>query len=174
VTQTIILGIGQEQRGDDEIGLLAVRQWQADYGRLHPDVTAELLTSPGLSLIDRLRGFQRGILVDAVVGGQPAGQLLTLDEEALLAFDLGARSAHGWGVAESLRIARAVLPGELPGDLRLLAVTIDPPQVGAPRSEAVKAAVQPAVELLEELLTTPLSAAVQPTSQAGIPKTSPN
>jgi hydrogenase maturation protease len=156
--QTIIVGIGQEQRGDDAVGLLVVEQWRADFGHHHPEVLVEQIGSPGLALIDRLRGFQRAILVDAVAVDQPAGTLLCLDEVDLAAFDLGSRSAHGWGVAESLRIARAVLPGELPPHLRLLGIAIEPPHIGATPTAEVMAAVGPAAIRLEAMLREPAPA----------------
>ncbi len=149
--QIVILGIGQSLRGDDAAGLEVVRLWQEAYPQsaADPHLSVQAAELPGLALIDLLEGAERALLVDAVQSGAAPGtiHLVSLDEVA--SFESGSGSAHGWGVAETISLARE-LSYELPEKISVLGIEAQSFEMGAPLSEAVAASLTTAAQMLEE------------------------
>lgn len=146
---TILVGLGTRLRSDDALGLAAVQRWQARYGSQHPEITVELLECPGLDLLPLLKGHQRAILVDCVQAPAAAG-VLHLDESDLAAFSGGSGSAHGWGVAETLALARSLPADSTPKDIRILGLPLRSIAPGLTLSEAADATLDAAVQAIEE------------------------
>lgn len=145
----VVVGLGQALRGDDVAGLEAVRLWERTFPATatHPQVRIEYAESPGLTLLSLLEGATAALLVDAVQSGSaPAGTVHLLSEADLPAFLQGAASAHGWGVAETLALARQADLADLPVQIVLLGVEMAQAEVGAGLSPAVQEAL-PAVAL---------------------------
>jgi hydrogenase maturation protease len=106
-----VIGLGNEDAGDDAAGLLAVRAARD----LAPDGSGvEFRVSlPGASLIDALDGADDVVLVDAVreLGGPGhPGRVVRIElgRGADLAGVAPSLSSHGLGVAESVALARAL------------------------------------------------------------------
>lgn len=131
---TLVIGVGNSIRGDDAIGLLAVRALR-ERGRLEAGVAlVELEASLGM-LIDQLEGWDRLIVLDAVEGApESAGRLhrYSLDELRGLDGGTGARApayaTHQVGLERLLAMADE-LGLQRPADVRVCAVEI-PPQTG--------------------------------------------
>jgi hydrogenase maturation protease len=116
----VVIGIGNEMRGDDAAGLHAAR-------RLRALVTGErvrVLEHEGetLGLLERLRGARAAVLVDAIRSGAPAGTIHRLDAAAgpIPQSLRGSSSTHAVGLAEALELARAL--GELPEQVLLYGI----------------------------------------------------
>src|SRR3972149_1561932 len=149
----LIIGMGQELRGDDAVGLEVVKRWQADYPETaqNAEVVVEPAPLPGLSLLSSLECVDAAILVDAVQSGAAPGSLHLLEGEDLAGFGGDGRSAHGWGVAETLMLGQDLYGEKMPKQICLLAVEAGGMDLGGPMSAAVQAAVPPAVLKLQEL-----------------------
>ena len=147
----VVIGLGQELRGDDAVGIEIVRRWELEYPEKAnlPDIQVEIAGLAGLDLLNLMEGMQAAILVDAVQSGAAPGSLHELGTEELASFEAGAGSAHGWGVAETLAMAEAV-GNALPGKLLLLAVEAEDMSLGAGLSPAVQGVLPQAVERLQE------------------------
>jgi hydrogenase maturation protease len=109
----LVIGVGQEWRGDDAAGLLVARRLRP----LGPRVT--VLENSG-SVSDLLAAWQESvavILVDAVRGGGRPGGIyrFPVHERPLPAELFPAASTHAWGVAQAVALSRAL--GELPPHL---------------------------------------------------------
>jgi hydrogenase maturation protease len=152
----IIIGIGQTMRGDDSVGMCVVKDWEQQY----PETAAHVLVSisfqplPGLGLLDQLSGYETAILVDAVLGGPriSPGSLLYLGPEDLASFTRGTGSAHGWGVAESLKLAETLKRKDIPEQITILGVGGQQVDIGADLSPEVADALPDAVEALNRLV----------------------
>ena len=107
----LVLGIGQSLRGDDAAGLESVRLWQQRYPLSASRVRLETDELPGLDLLDLLVGMNVAVIVDAVQSKAPAGTVMRLGAEELASFEPEAGFAHGWGVAETLRLGISLYPG---------------------------------------------------------------
>ncbi len=119
---TLVLGLGNPVLGDDGVGW---RIADAVEARLDPRAPVEVDRSSagGLTLMERLVGYDRVILADAVrLGGRPAGAVLACPLAALP--DPGAGhtgSAHDATLAASIELARA-LGASPPGRVDVVAV----------------------------------------------------
>jgi len=148
----VVIGIGQTLRGDDAAGVEAVHLWQSAFpataGR--PEVRVEFSELPGLGLLDLLDGFDAALLVDAVQGSGPAGTVYHLGPEDLASFAAGSKSAHGWGVAESLELGRRLNPSLQQIRIRLIGIEVESMELGRALSPAVREALAPASSAIEE------------------------
>ncbi len=148
-----VIGIGQSLRGDDAAGLEAVRAWGRRYPgtATRPEVRAETSELPGLNLLEMLAGMEAAVLVDAVHDPSASpGSLVRIGPESLAAFTPGSASAHGWGVAETLQLGRALDPSLAACRITLLGIvgrSFDP---GAGLSPEVQAALDRAAQGIEQ------------------------
>ena len=154
----VVCGLGQAFRGDDAVGLEAVRVWQKRFPAQaqHPAVRVHLLEVPDLALLDVLEGADAALLVDAAQAAAPPGSVHCLPAEALPTFTDGATSAHGWSPAETLALAR-ILGRPLPPRLDVLAIIAADLTVGADLSPTVRAALPRAAEAIAQWVAQRLS-----------------
>lgn len=151
LTKIVVIGLGQELRGDDAAGIEVVRRWQREYATAsRSDVNVIQSPLPGLALLDQLEGARTAILVDAVQGEVP-GKMHILDAKDLAGFGKDSGSAHGWGVAETLDLAKQI-GAELPERVLILGIEGDAMELGAPMSAPVAEAIPAAVKKLHELV----------------------
>jgi hydrogenase maturation protease len=146
----LVLGLGQSLRGDDSAGLEAVRLWQAQYPQTAHKVQAELSELPGLSLLDRLEGIQAAILVDAVHAAAAPGTLYHFSPYELSAFTTDSQSAHGWGVAETLKLGLSLYPELKDCHINLIGIVGMQFDLGASLSPHIQAALPDAAALIEK------------------------
>lgn len=146
-----VIGIGQSLRGDDAAGPEAVRQWKEKFPETanRSEVRIETSELPGLSLLDILDDVDAAILVDAVQSSAKPGTIHRLGEDQLLSFTSDAKSAHGWGIAETLVMGRLL---ERIKDIPLRVIGMEAEQMimGAAMSESVKACIPVACEAIQE------------------------
>ncbi|MDI6770065.1 MAG: hydrogenase maturation protease [Anaerolineales bacterium] len=153
----LVVGTGQSLRGDDAAGLEAVRQWQATFppsrccaqtvGRR--EIRVETVELIGLGLLDLLAGAEAAILVDAVHSSAPPGTLLRLGPHEVSAFRPDSQSAHGWGVAETLKLGRSLDPTLNDCRITLIGIAGREFGLGAVLSREVQGALARAVEMIE-------------------------
>ena len=128
----VVLGLGNDLRRDDGVGVVAARLLQADGvdGAEVHDVGAAVLH--GLELVD---GADAVLLLDAIHGGAPPGALHRCDLHALPP-DRRLRALHGWSLLDMLSLHRIPLPavataaGVEPADLDA-GGTLSPPVAAA-------------------------------------------
>jgi hydrogenase maturation protease len=145
-----VIGIGQSLRGDDAAGLEAVRRWQEQFPETanRPEVQIEASELPGLALIEMLNDVDAAILVDAVQSSAKPGTIHRLSEEELAAFTSESKSAHGWGVAETLRMRSQLTDAKV--NIHIIGIEAEHMELGAGLSKAVKEAIPKACKTIEE------------------------
>ena len=148
VTKVAVIGIGQSLRGDDAVGLEVIRQWRERFQETasRPEVRSEACELPGLTLLDMLNDVDTAILVDAVQGSNP-GLVHCLNEEELAAFTSDSKSAHGWGVAETLRLRKKLTDAK--ANVRIIGIEVEQTEIGAGLSKVVEEALPKICETLE-------------------------
>jgi hydrogenase maturation protease len=143
----LVIGIGNEYRGDDAIGLEIARRIRA----LGPgDVAVVEHSGDMAALLDSWQSANTVLLVDAVQSGSAPGTVFRFDA---LAADLPSVfvphvSSHGVGVADAVALARAL--GRLPEKLIVYGIegrvfdarSALSPEVAAVMDEAVQRIVQ--------------------------------
>jgi hydrogenase maturation protease len=145
----VVIGIGQSLSGDDAAGLEAVRLWQESHPDTAKRVRVELAELPGLGLLDLLAGVEAAVLVDAVQATPPAGTLTHLEADDLASFTVDARSAHGWGVAETLQMGCKLDPKLAQVRMILFGIAGRDFSMGAGLSPEVRGALAGVVEEIE-------------------------
>ena len=152
----VAIGIGQSLRADDGVGPMVVEAWAAMYPETaqDPRLDVKLCALPGLALLDFLSGFEMAILVDAVLGGPniEPGSLLLFNPKDLETFSSGAGSAHGWGVAETLKLAETLGRDDLPKQIRIIGIAAVQLDLGLEMSPEVQSAIPAAVEKLQKIV----------------------
>jgi hydrogenase maturation protease len=149
--KTLILGLGNPLVTDDSVGLRVVERLKpllADRG----DVEVSEDYWGGLRLMERMIGFGRAIVVDAIQTGSPAGtiHLLTADGIATQR----SASAHDVNLATALEFGRQA-GAELPENRRIQLVGIEAQDIlnfGETCTPAVDAAIPKAVDVVLDLL----------------------
>ena len=102
--KTLVVGVGNENRGDDGAGLIAAR-WLRDRAPAGTKVV-EADGEPAL-LLDLLTAADRMLLVDAARGAGHPGRVRRIQPADVGQSSLSA-STHDLGVAEALELAAAL------------------------------------------------------------------
>ena len=142
--RTLVVGVGNEDRGDDGAGPYAARLLRAAWsGGMPAGVEVLVWSGDPLGLLDRLTGVDRLLLVDAVVTGAPPGTIHRLLPDAPFA-TAPAASSHGLGLAEALALGRAL--GRLPPHVEVWGVEGAAFDLGTGLHEVVRRGVERVVD----------------------------
>ena len=100
-----VIGVGNEWRGDDAVGLLVARRLQADQ---LPQVEISECRDTVTALREAWKDATGVIVVDAVVSGGPPGAIYRFNAHGGgVPVQLSrSPSSHGWGVAEALALGK--------------------------------------------------------------------
>ena len=127
---TLVIGVGNEFRGDDAVGLLAVRDletWKL------PSVQIVESRGDGARLMRLWKGIESVIVIDAVRSGSPPGTLHRLDvSHHPLPANFLCTSSHQFGVGEAIETSREL--GDLPPRVVFYGVEIEHCVAGTPAS----------------------------------------
>jgi hydrogenase maturation protease len=145
----LVLGIGQPLRGDDAAGLETTRMWQELHPHTAGQVQVEISELPGLGLLDYLTNVDAAILVDAVQAAPLPGTVLRVGPNELASFTPDAQSAHGWGVAETLKLGQSLYPNQTQVRVTLIGIVGQDFSMGAGLSSPVREALGEAVKRIE-------------------------
>jgi len=110
---TLIIGVGNEYRHDDAVGLIVARLLK----KLAPDCFTIIEHSgEGVALMEFLAGAETVIVVDAVSSDMPPGSIHQLNaiEQPILR-EFSKHSSHAFGLAEAIELARVLR--QLPANL---------------------------------------------------------
>lgn len=149
--RTLVIGLGNDLRGDDGAGLRVVRRLE---GRVPETVRLVEAPADAVALLDLWEGADRVVLIDATQSGVPAGTVAMVEvgsgrEDGRLVGET-MMSSHAMGLADAVALARAL--DRLPRRLRIYGIEAASLVHGAPLSEAVaRAADALADRLVAEL-----------------------
>ena len=111
--KTLLVGVGNEYRSDDGVGLVVARKI---HEKLIPSVTVKEESGEGAALMEAWQGFQNVIIVDAVSSGAMPGTIFRIDaNKETVPIKFFHYSTHAFSVAEAIELTRAmnVLPSKL-------------------------------------------------------------
>ena len=129
MSSLLVVGVGNDLRGDDAAGLLAVRRLAA----LGPsDIDVVEHAGDPAALAEAMSGRDEVVVIDAVSSGDEAGAVLELTAEAGVL--RGPASSHGLGLGEALALVG--LTGASPA-VRVIGIAGRRFELGAPPSPAV-------------------------------------
>jgi hydrogenase maturation protease len=148
MTRAVVIGVGNDYRGDDGVALAIVRRLE---GNVPADVTVRSFEQEPTRLIDAWDGADTAIVVDAAGSGAEPGTLHRFDASAEpIPASVFRSSTHAFGVGEAIELARAL--GRLPRHVVVYGVEGGSFAAGEGLSPPVAEAVEPAAAaVLEEL-----------------------
>ena len=149
VPRVIVIGVGNEYRTDDALGVLVARELR----RRSPGGIKILENSgEGASLIDAWEGRSEVYLVDAIRSGQPPGTVHRIDlTHTEVPRSLMLRSSHAFGVPEAVETARTL--GVFPSKMVLFGIEGETFEQGVGLTDSVLRSVPELLLLIEaELL----------------------
>jgi hydrogenase maturation protease len=151
--KTLVVGLGNPILGDDGIGWQIAQELQKAE-RIPSDVTIECLALGGISLMEALIGYDKAILIDAIITRQaPIGSVSCYKLEDLPNLTSGhMTSAHDTSLVNALEMGRS-LGAQLPGDIAV--VTVESQKIydfSEDMTPAVAAAVPQALKIIQDLL----------------------
>ena len=145
--KTLVLGIGNDILGDDGVGIHIAREAARRINAA--DVTVEETGAAGLSLLERIRGYDRLIIADAILTeNTEVGKIhcLTLKD---LAKTNGSITPHDAALRTTLEIGNSLFPGEMPQDVIVFAVQTNNVEIiSSDMTPAVRAAVPKVVKMI--------------------------
>lgn len=138
----VIIGVGNEYRGDDGVGIVIARRLRA---RLPSDIKIIEAGGEGVSLLDAWQGANFVVLLDAAQSGAPPGTIHRFDAstESIPSAFLN-YSTHAFSVAEAVELSRVL--HELPPHLIVYGIEGSNFEAGAGLSPAVEVAAASALE----------------------------
>lgn len=151
---TLVIGLGNPILGDDGVGWRVVEQLERGLSTKN-HVELECLAVGGLSLMERMLGYPRVILVDAISTGlAPNGTVRVFPLAELEQTDVGhTASAHDTSLGTALRAA-AAMGADIPERVEVVAVEAETgldftEELTPPVAAAVQAACDSVIKLLE-------------------------
>lgn len=156
----LIIGIGNEYRGDDAAGLIVARALQA---RALPGAVVIEAAGVCVELLECWANAGAVLLIDAVCSGAPPGVLHTIDAHAApVPVDLFTCSTHGLGVATAVELARTL--NRLPPHLVLVGIEGKEFGIGQGLSTEVESVLPAVIEQIAQMSRTMLRS---PTTAGG-------
>ena len=157
--KTLVIGLGNPILGDDGVGWVVAREVEAGLGATaNRNVEVDCLALGGLSLMERMVGYQHVILIDSLNTGQrPQGAVITFTLEDLVDLTYGHTSAaHDASLKTALDMGRK-LGANLPADKDVHVVAVEAQHVYDFKEElspviaaAKPVAVQQVLDLLKK------------------------
>ncbi len=150
--RVLVLGLGNPLLGDDAIGWRIAEACAVSLPR--PDIEVDCFAQGGLSLMERLIGYEKVILVDAIATGDRSPGSVRCFRLADLADPARGHlnSAHDVTVLTALQFGRTI---QIPLPAEVLVVTVETASLyefTEDLSPAVAAAVPCAVQRIQQLL----------------------
>jgi hydrogenase maturation protease len=134
----VVIGVGNEYRGDDAVGLVVVRKLK---GKNLPDVRVMEASGEGAALLEHWKNEDVVILIDAVHSGAEPGTIHRLDAHAQpIPIEFFRYSTHAFSVVEAIELARAL--NQLPPRLIVYGIESENFEAGVGLSLKVEKAAQ--------------------------------
>jgi hydrogenase maturation protease len=144
MTNHLVIGVGNEFRGDDAAGIIVARRLGE---RNLPGVTTVEQSGEGADLLATWEGQESVFLVDAAQSGAEPGTIHRFDaHKERLPTDSFHFSSHAFGVVEAIEIARNL--GQLPANLIVFGVEGENFKAGSGVSTSVQLALDQVIRLI--------------------------
>ena len=147
----LVIGVGNEYRSDDAVGLVVARRLrQLSLG----NITVIEESGEGTDLMESWKGADTVIIVDAASSGAKPGTIHRIDAQAQwVPTGLLRYSTHAFSVGEAVELARAM--NRLPPRMVVYGIEGERFDEGTVLSRAVQGSVDTVVDLVLRQLRTP-------------------
>lgn len=139
----VVIGIGNELRGDDAAGLLVARALREE--PLPSGVEVDAYDGEAIGLLERWEGAEAVVLIDTVRSGAPAGTIHRIEAtDSGIPAELRRTSSHTIDAAEVIELARVL--DRLPATVIVFGLEGRRFEAGAELSSEVAGALDELVE----------------------------
>lgn len=146
--KTVVVGIGNPYLQDDRAGAVVVEKLE----EMGVDCATEFVLTVGFEVMDKVKGYERAIVVDACMLGNEPGTVLELTVDDIFATHALANS-HAVTLGTTLKTGYICFPDEMPEDLTLLLIEVkDIKEFTQQMSTEVETAVDQVVARICEML----------------------
>ncbi len=155
--KTLVVGLGNPILGDDGVGWKVAQAVEAQLSNLQTlatNIEVDCVALGGLSLMERMVGYERAIVIDSIGSGQHAlGEVYHFDLDDLYDPSAGHTTAvHDMSLMTALKMGRS-MGADLPRQITVVAVespyTYDfTEELTPPVAAAVPVAAQTVIDLL--------------------------
>ncbi|MGI0493324.1 hydrogenase maturation protease [Alkalinema pantanalense CENA528] len=150
--QILLIGVGNEFRQDDGVGLLIVRSLRSRLPPQLASITTIEASGEGAALMEAWQGFDRVYLFDAVASGAAAGTIHRIAaHQTTVPTAFFHYSTHAFSVAEAVELARSLQ--QLPPELILWGIEGKDFAMGI----GLSTEVEPAIEAIIQAMLTELN-----------------
>ena len=161
--KTLVVGLGNPILGDDGVGWKVAEEVETQLSNFQPptsNIEIDCVALGGLSLMERLVGCERAIIIDAIGTGQHAlGEVYHFDLDDLYDPTSGhTTAAHDMSLMTAMKMGRS-LGADLPQHVTVVAVESPytyhfTDELTPPVQAAVPIAAQTVIDLLQNHLST--------------------
>jgi hydrogenase maturation protease len=148
-TGTLVVGLGSPDQGDDAVGLVVARGFEAS----SPDGARVAIHEDPTALLHLWEGFDEVVVIDAVMTGRPPGAITVMEVGAGKAqlppeswAATGRGGTHAFGLATAVELARVL--GQLPRRLTVVGIEAASFAQGTELSPEVAVSVDDAVAIV--------------------------
>jgi hydrogenase maturation protease len=140
----LLIGVGNEYRSDDGVGILAARRIRE---KNFPGIVIVESDGEAASLLDAWVGMKTVVVVDAVSSGAPPGTIHRIDaRRQSVPQELFPFSSHALGLAHAVELARSL--GKLPINIIIYGIEGEQFAAGSRLSPKVQEALNEVVQLV--------------------------
>jgi hydrogenase maturation protease len=141
----VVIGLGNEARGDDACGLWVARHLRP---RLAGIARAFELNGEATGLLDLWEGAGLAVVIDAMRSGLPPGTVHRIEVgRDPLPSPLPSTSTHGLSLGDAIALGTSL--GRMPGQLLVYGIEASTFRPGDPMSAAVAASLEPTASRVE-------------------------
>lgn len=145
MNKPLIIGIGNEFRSDDSIGLVIAERLSSK--KINADIL--LLSGEGTELMEKWKGYNTVIAADAVRSGSETGKIFRLNAGInKISSDFFNYSTHSFSLAEAVELSRNL--GTLPENFIIFGIEGENFTMGGEISPEVKNSSEKVIEMIEE------------------------
>nr|WP_321403270.1 hydrogenase maturation protease [uncultured Desulfobacter sp.] len=149
--KTVVIGIGNPFLQDDRAGVVVVEKLEA----LGAACDTDIVLTVGFEVMDKVKGYDKAIIVDACMLGKEPGSILELSVDDIFSTHSLANS-HAVTLGTTLKTANMCFPDEMPDDMTLLLIEVkDIKEFTQQMSEPVEKAVDQVVERIMAMIDVP-------------------
>ena len=142
-----IIGIGNPILRDDSVGIKIAERLR---GRVNADV--EILMTTDFEVIDKILGYDKAIIVDAVKSGKEPGTIYEFSLDDVFS-SYSIPGTHALSLGTTLKLGYTIFPEEMPKELKIFAVEVeDIEHFGEDCTPKVERAIPKVIEMIEEEL----------------------
>ena len=119
--RTIIVGIGNPILGDDGVGIHVLRKLEEK--EMDENIVLEEAYTGGMNLVDIIVGYDKAILIDAVIRSEDEpGSVYLMDAASMESSH--STNPHDTSFPEALEVARKMGEKGLPSEIHLVGINI--------------------------------------------------